>query len=462
MDKNGLNGNLEAPFEDAFQNPDIAEKSGGNPLIRVMALHAMAYCERLFYLEEVEEIRVADANVYEGRRLHETVNIGEETLTLEMASDSLGIRGKADCVRKSDGRWFVLEHKKGRSCNGNAPWPSDLLQVLAYTLLLAEETGTDIQEARIRYHADKKLIKIPINLAVAKIEVQAKVARARALRASLERPSVSVHERQCRKCSLAPVCLPEEDRATEEGKSKISRLFPADDDRRVVHIVEQGTGLSRHGEEIIVRLPNGEKKRLAGRTIGALILHGNVQITTQCLQFCAVQEIGVHWLTYGGRYIGGLAAGAGAVQRKIRQHKALANAVICTTLAAAVCHAKAENQLKYILRQTRGSKRSPEMDREISRIRQVLSQISNVQKKAGKSRLVEKTAWSIIRIACADWKALRQNPIFPCCPRCWQWRRAIFSTFPAATEDHRKIRLMPYFPLATRFCTGIALALCAR
>jgi len=27
--------------------------------IRVMALHALAYCERLFYLEEVEEIRVA-------------------------------------------------------------------------------------------------------------------------------------------------------------------------------------------------------------------------------------------------------------------------------------------------------------------------------------------------------------------------------------------------------------------
>ena len=30
------------------------------PTIRVMALHALAYCERLFYLEEVEEIRVAE------------------------------------------------------------------------------------------------------------------------------------------------------------------------------------------------------------------------------------------------------------------------------------------------------------------------------------------------------------------------------------------------------------------
>ena len=27
------------------------------PPVRVMALHALAYCHRLFYLEEVEEIR---------------------------------------------------------------------------------------------------------------------------------------------------------------------------------------------------------------------------------------------------------------------------------------------------------------------------------------------------------------------------------------------------------------------
>ncbi len=33
---------------------------------RVMALHAMLYCERLFYLEEVEEIRVADKAVFAG------------------------------------------------------------------------------------------------------------------------------------------------------------------------------------------------------------------------------------------------------------------------------------------------------------------------------------------------------------------------------------------------------------
>ncbi len=41
----------------------LATEIGHEPPLRIMALHALLYCERLFYLEEVEEIRVADANV---------------------------------------------------------------------------------------------------------------------------------------------------------------------------------------------------------------------------------------------------------------------------------------------------------------------------------------------------------------------------------------------------------------
>ena len=39
----------------------------GTTKLRVQSLHALAYCERLFYLEEVENVRLADASVYAGR-----------------------------------------------------------------------------------------------------------------------------------------------------------------------------------------------------------------------------------------------------------------------------------------------------------------------------------------------------------------------------------------------------------
>ena len=64
------------------------------PTVRVMALHALSYCERLFYFEEVEEIRVADAAVFAGRTLHETLEEESEWLSLEMESEKLGIRGR--------------------------------------------------------------------------------------------------------------------------------------------------------------------------------------------------------------------------------------------------------------------------------------------------------------------------------------------------------------------------------
>jgi len=73
-------------WEDSFRSYHQAEKTTDEPLIRVMALHALAYCERLFYLEEVEEIRVADANVYAGRRMHEELEPGAERYTMELAS----------------------------------------------------------------------------------------------------------------------------------------------------------------------------------------------------------------------------------------------------------------------------------------------------------------------------------------------------------------------------------------
>ena len=69
--------------------------STAQPTPRVMALHALAYCERLFYLEEVEEIRIADAAVYAGRRLHEELTAAEgEHVSLVLESETLGTRGK--------------------------------------------------------------------------------------------------------------------------------------------------------------------------------------------------------------------------------------------------------------------------------------------------------------------------------------------------------------------------------
>lgn len=124
----------------------MSSEDSTEPLIRVMALHALAYCERLFYLEEVEEIRIADPAVYAGRRLHEELAASDEgdSVSLTLESGTLGLKGKVDCLRRRDGQLIPDEHKRGRARRGDEkpePWPSDRIQVCAYTLLLEEHAA---------------------------------------------------------------------------------------------------------------------------------------------------------------------------------------------------------------------------------------------------------------------------------------------------------------------------------
>ncbi len=372
----------DVELEDAFKSLHQAEKTTDDPLVRVMALHALAYCERLFYLEEVEEIRVADANVYAGRRIHEELDRGPDRYTMELASERLGLRGKVDCVKRESGSLVVSEHKKGKSKEGKDAWPGDRLQVLAYALLLAEHAGEPIDEARIRYHADNKTVVVSVNAGEAEEEVRAAVERARRLRESVERPPVAVPERFCRTCSLAPVCLPEEERFAASEKSKAQRLFPAEEGR-VVHVVEQGASVRKDGEQLVVYLPDGTKKALPGMTVSALVLHGNVQISTQSIHFCAARGIGVHWLSFGGHYVGALTPGAGGVQRKNRQFNALRDEVFRGRLAVRIAMTKVENQLRYILRSTRQAGedgRAPEVENAITGMRGELASMAEVEK----------------------------------------------------------------------------------
>src|SRR5271165_3203567 len=162
-----------------------------NPPVRVMALHALAYCPRLFYLEEVEEIRVADAAVFAGRQLHAALEADEdgEAVNLELSSSTLGLLGKVDCLCRRDGSYLPYEHKRGqpaRNDDGPAAWPSDRLQVIAYAALIEEAFGQPVTEGRIRYHAAKVTVRVPFD-DQARADLREAIVTARQLREKVER-----------------------------------------------------------------------------------------------------------------------------------------------------------------------------------------------------------------------------------------------------------------------------------
>lgn len=362
-------------------------------ILRVHSLHALAYCERLFYLEEVENMRVADERVYAGRRLHVELareEDEEEWLTFNLESEKWGLTGKIDCVRRRDGMVVPYEHKRGRSARSREgvaeAWPSDRLQVIAYAALVEEHTGREVTEGRVRYHADNVMVRVPIN-EKARADLGRAIARARELQSSVERPPVVENEKLCVKCSLAPVCLPEEARLAKQMEElpaqevrqerQTLRLFPADDDKRTLHVMTQGARVGRKGDRFEVTAPEETPQLHPVHGIGQVVLHGFSQITTQALRLCAEQEIGVHWLTTGGRYMGAWVSGIGSVQRRIRQYQALTDSELCLSLARRLAETRARGQLSFLLRASRESGRSvTEVRDAIGSIRKLLSPLS--------------------------------------------------------------------------------------
>lgn len=341
-------------------------------LIRVMALHALAYCERLFYLEEVEEIRVADHRVYAGRTLHEAevpAQGQQESLTLE--SETWGIKGKVDFVRYRDGGLVAYEHKRGRSM-GDEAWPSDRLQVIAYAALLEEHLGKPVKEGRVHYHANNKTVRVPIDDKALE-DLRTAISRARELSQSVQRPPVTANEKLCTKCSLAPVCLPEEERllhatGPDDEKQATIRLFPEDDERRIIHVTEEGSRVSKSGEQIVVTPREEEPRKFPGRDVAAIVLHGGVQISSQAVHYAVAHDIGVHWLTGGGQYVAGLVP-PGGVQRRIRQFEGLRDPELALRLARQLVKAKIENQLKFLMRAGRGKETNERIAEVVKGIR---------------------------------------------------------------------------------------------
>jgi len=351
-----------------------------DPPLRVISLHDLNYCRRLFYLTEVEGLQAPNAAIYAGRELHASLAADEdgERTQLELADPALGLVGKVDAIRRRDGSLVPYEHKRGKARRDGKvaqAWPSDRLQVVAYAVLIESATGQPIPEGRVRYHADNATVRVPID-DEARAELSGAIATARTLRESPHRPPVTENERLCARCSLAPVCLPVETRAAEDPGREPTRLFPPDRDGAALHVVTPGARVGRSGETLVVTPPDGEPpSKHAIREIDALLLHGQAQATTQALALCAERGIPVHWITTSGHHTASLTSSVGQVQRRIRQYRALSDEATCLRLARVLAHAKVEGQHRYLLRGSRGDASSREsMLADLVPIRSALAQ----------------------------------------------------------------------------------------
>jgi len=299
-----------------------------------------AYCPRLFYFMEVEGIFLPSADTEKGLAVHRRVDRpsaepsdDEDEADIEkpksvrkltLTSKTLGLTATLDIAEISGKVAVPVEYRKGRPRRvtlapppddpGEAEetplsrceaWPTDRVQVGLQSILL-KESGYEVLKAVLYYAAEKLRMDIVVDEA---LESEAlSVLEAAKQCANGQRPLPLVNDARCVRCSLQPICLPDEvnqQRAVEPSEEMTPRkIWPPRDDG--IHVVAQtrGTRVGVRGMAMRVTDKDGQLlKDVPLANMESLSLLGSVQISTQAVHTLADRGIPVAYLSAAGRLV---------------------------------------------------------------------------------------------------------------------------------------------------------------
>jgi len=377
-----------------------------------------AYCPRLFYYMTVEGVFIPSADTEQGVGVHRRVDRpsadpkkpGVATITkddqpeagvtvdddrpksvrsLVLTSERLGVTATLDLAEITGNVAVPVEYRKGRSKRGHTiaeafdemleepkllpgpeAWPTDRVQVGLQALLLIE-AGYEVREAVVYYASEKLRLRLDVNDAVKREAIDCLEAAKHA--AHGPRPIPLVNDPRCPRCSLQPICLPDEvnhqrfTALTVNGNSKSDhafenraapeeltprKLWPPRDDG--IHVVTQreGVRIGVRGESLRITDREGQVVRempLSG--VESISVLGGVQVSTQALTVLADHEVPVAYLSGAGRLVA-MMDPLGPTSAAVRQAqlRALDRPDRALELARAVTIAKIANQRTLLMR----------------------------------------------------------------------------------------------------------------
>ncbi|WP_294224224.1 CRISPR-associated endonuclease Cas1 [Prosthecobacter sp.] len=263
----------------------------------------------------------------------------------------------------------------------NELWDADKMQ-LGLQILILRDNGYTCDEGVIYYRATKQ--RVPLRM-TPELEawIIAQIAEARELAASPTIPPPLVNSPKCVRCSLAPVCLPDETRmlagrtgilpvtseagilpAVSEAKAgKMPatpatggtpvprRLIAARDDERALYLNTQGHRVGIKSERLVIKDGDSVIDEIRLNDVTHVALFGNIQLSTQAVQELCEQEIPVAYFSMGGWFYG-LTRGHGLknVHTRIQQFAVASNPLQCLAVAQKIVQAKIRNHRTMLMR----------------------------------------------------------------------------------------------------------------
>jgi CRISPR-associated protein Cas1 len=167
----------------------------------------------------------------------------------------------------------------------------------------------------------------------------------RALAAGGEMPPPLEDSPKCPRCSLAPICLPDEVNllANEGGPPRPLAVGRAE--ALPLYVQARGAKLAKRGEVLEITT-SGEDVPAQARLIdiSQVVLLGGPYITSPCLQELMRREIPVSWHTHGGWFLGHtVGTGHKNVELRTAQYRSSFDPAFCLRFARRLVWAKVRN-----------------------------------------------------------------------------------------------------------------------
>lgn len=411
-------------------------------------LNEFVYCPRLFYYEHVEGVFRESEDTLRGSSLHARVDSGSGALppakkrrqkakvqerdagspqpaskelhddaastepetiharSVTLASDELGVVAKMDLIearRDPDDLFSPLEvqpvdYKLGSPREGeDGPeiWDTDRMQ-LGLQCLILRHNGYACPGGVLYYRGTKQRVALALTTEL-ESWVREQIDTARKCAVASEIPPPLENSPKCVRCSLAPICLPdetaylenlppdEEEVPVDENESvPVRRLMAARDERRALYLSTPGLYLGLKSERLEIR--DKDKKSLDSvrlSDVTHVALMGPIQISTRAVQVLCQRGVPVTFHSSGG-YFYGIAQGHALpnIRYRIAQFEAAADPLRSLRLAQAFVEGKIRNQ-RTLLRRNH-LQPPPDVLRQLKRHHQQAGQAADLNELLGR------------------------------------------------------------------------------
>jgi CRISPR-associated protein Cas1 len=342
------------------------------PLVPARMLNEFVYCPRLAILEWVDGEFAHSADTVEGAVRHAAVDrpgyrvrakrVGPEEPTpgaaafveqlrsVELSDPGLGLVAKIDLVEVDGDRVQPVDVKKGKRPHvEKGAYEPERVQVCAQGLLLRAH-GYRCDAGVIYFAGSNERVEVPLDEELIAL-TRAKLAELREAAAAGALPPPLVDSPKCVRCSLAPICLPDETRFLREGAAPPRLLVPAADHTFPLYVQQPGAQVRKNGDVLEVWAQDEKLGEMRTREVSQLVLMGRTSATESVYRELLSRGRPIVHLTSGG-WLVGVTDGLPHANVRLRQaqYRTADDASRCLALARWIVAAKLANQRTFLRR----------------------------------------------------------------------------------------------------------------